>query len=930
MKTLNIVYCNIHNTICLYSRSFIFCAFLITCIIFFSGCSDSYEKPASNKTEKAPNERAVKVKEKQHDVHTPHAIPTTTWFAATCEGAFVPVNRSSTSKSHISGTIPENIRDDSSWADVDVSYTPISGNVYAGTQALRTVVHKIRNGCVQVISTTFPIQTGTWSRISCALRTAGMPVSIGIRKRGKPYTFLWKKDVYPRPEWTRFSYVIPPMPYIEDACIMFTLPQEGSLDLDDIYIASIPPPEEDTTHYLTRNRLSNSSFPAGLTAPWGAGNTGFTDSNWQPDTAVTGPTGVVAVKVNVPRAYKGKAHVALRVPFEAMAGETYTISVHAKGIHDGQNIHLRMAPPEETIYKSPFTSSHTIGTDWKRVSFSLKLPPTASGYYITSLVFADDTWIDGIQLEKGDMTPFTRTGETEISLTVPRPYGIYTNSEPIEYELTALNVTKGMSLTGCVSDVYGTVKECTFPPLRQGTIRTGKLPLSTDGLPAYGTYTLTVQALNAKKEACSRPVQLLVHRVRTPKKYDEFSPDSLFGIHILPIASQAYLARALGFKWVRLFDTEWINNAGAGPDNPFHFRNLDKGITHLHKNKFCILGILGSAPKWATHCPPHLNGWTADRFIIRNYNAWTNYCYSFAKRYKGAIDTWEIWNEPFLTGFLARGHKDGAYIHAKPEDYLPMLKTAAAAVRKANPKAKVLWNRGGEQEMTFDTNCIALGACKYVDFVTYHQYVMSFSPDVPVATKAKSIRETQPAYARDKPIWNSEGGSPHDVVNWYTAYPPKNRRTVDKTWADYLARYYLTCRANDVEKFFVYTHASFGKWTQCYTLLHSDNTMRPSSLSIANLAWHIEDKNFAQHSILPFSVSCHIYTNATETVAVIYAVGVDRPVVKKSTLLSAARDVFGNDVELPVVITGSPVYLTFSTTDVDTVVKELKKHIVIP
>gem|GEM_PF-6098837 len=349
----------------------------------------------------------------------------------TCEAAFVPVKTSPTTRAQISGTLPRGLQDDTSWADVVVHYEPLHGEVYSGTQALRVTVQKIRHGACFVASEIFPLTNAQWLSVRLAVRSgSGVPLTVGLRQRGSPYAYLWKKTVPVRPEWQQFSFVVPPAKAEPHAWLLLQFEQEGIVDLDNIEVLPVAAPQEAPGEYLTRNRLANSSFPSGLMAPWGPGNTGFSDDNWQPDTSVTGPTGVAALRVKVPQAFKGKAHVSLTVPFAGVGGKTYTMSVFAKGAHAGQSMFLRMGPPEEKLYEAPYQSMHQLGTEWRRYSFTLAPPPAGEGYYLATLVFSDDTWIDGVQVEEGEMSEFVRSGEVELSLRacavwcVLRNYGV--------------------------------------------------------------------------------------------------------------------------------------------------------------------------------------------------------------------------------------------------------------------------------------------------------------------------------------------------------------------------------------------------------------------------------------------------------------------------------------------------------------------------
>jgi len=288
--------------------------------------------------------------------------------------------------------------------------------------------------------------------------------------------------------------VVPPAKAEPRAWLLLQFEQEGVVDLDNIAVLPVAAPKEAQGEYLTRNRLANSSFPSGLMAPWGPGNTGFSDDNWQPDTSVTGPTGVAALRVKVPQAYKGKAQVSLTVPFAGVGGKSYTLSVFAKGVQNGQLLFLRMGPPEEKLHQAPYQSIHQLGTEWRRYSFTLAPPPAGDGYYLASFVFSDDTWIDGVQVEEGEMSEFVRSGEVELSLRALVPYGIYYEGAGLQAELTALDVPPDTVVSGSVSDVYGAERALGFGKLQPGALRKGEVRIDTRGLAPLGTYLVTLQA----------------------------------------------------------------------------------------------------------------------------------------------------------------------------------------------------------------------------------------------------------------------------------------------------------------------------------------------------------------------------------------------------------------------------------------------------
>jgi hypothetical protein len=127
-----------------------------------------------------------------------------------------------------------------------------------------------------------------------------------------------------------------------------------------------------------------------------------------------------------------------------------------------------------------------------------------------------------------------------------------------------------------------------------------------------------------------------------------------------------------------------------------------------------------------------------------------------AERYRGKIDSWEIWNEP----------DNVDYWQGTAEQYAELLRAGSDGVRRGNAGAKVVFG-GIAWETDFVREVFAEHeGAKYVDVVNAHAYFETWSPEgterLPdyVARLKQIVRE----YGEDEPIWlNEVGYSNHRV-----------------------------------------------------------------------------------------------------------------------------------------------------------------------
>ena len=98
--------------------------------------------------------------------------------------------------------------------------------------------------------------------------------------------------------------------------------------------------------------------------------------------------------------------------------------------------------------------------------------------------------------------------------------------------------------------------------------------------------------------------------------------------------------------------------------------------------------------------------------------AWLRYVHALARRYRGVVDHWEVWNEPNSIHFWRPGKPDAA-------QYIELVKLASAAIKAEIPGARIgggeacgaLFDNGG-----WDRRFFELGGAKEIDFWCFHAY----------------------------------------------------------------------------------------------------------------------------------------------------------------------------------------------------------------
>lgn len=132
----------------------------------------------------------------------------------------------------------------------------------------------------------------------------------------------------------------------------------------------------------------------------------------------------------------------------------------------------------------------------------------------------------------------------------------------------------------------------------------------------------------------------------------------------------------LGVEWVR-WDVDWSRVQSKNSEQ-YDWTSIDRVAATAMKYNIYTLGIITYAPEWARQA-----GCKSDyRCAPADPEAFGKFSGMAAARYKGVINTWEIWNEPNMTKFW--GLSPDVLAYGK------ILKSSYIQIKTANPKAFVL------------------------------------------------------------------------------------------------------------------------------------------------------------------------------------------------------------------------------------------------
>ncbi|MDA3962304.1 MAG: hypothetical protein PF961_16065 [Planctomycetota bacterium] len=195
-----------------------------------------------------------------------------------------------------------------------------------------------------------------------------------------------------------------------------------------------------------------------------------------------------------------------------------------------------------------------------------------------------------------------------------------------------------------------------------------------------------------------------------------------FGSHIRPVPELIEACWRLGWRWNRLHDTWPLAKWAVVERDGRESWNFDPKLFERQRaSGHALMANIDGIPAWAPRSGgtgPERSGKATHGLADMDDDTareLQRYCERLVRTGGDLFDEYEITNEPNLSGM-------------KPEHYNKILAAAAAGLRAADPKVKIV-GLGGvvAQDSSWFYECIRLGAGAHCDAVSFHGY--GFTPN---------------------------------------------------------------------------------------------------------------------------------------------------------------------------------------------------------
>ncbi len=205
-------------------------------------------------------------------------------------------------------------------------------------------------------------------------------------------------------------------------------------------------------------------------------------------------------------------------------------------------------------------------------------------------------------------------------------------------------------------------------------------------------------------------------------------------------------ARDAGIGWVRI-DFVWAYVETS--QDRFDWRLYDAIVHEARERDIEVFATLAYTPQWATS-GPYFTG------VPDSPDDWADFCSRAARRYKGQIRYWGLWNEPNLDHFWAGTRQQ--YLNT-------IVKRGAAAIHAADPGARVggpdlahLTSGDSDWYEWLRETLVQEGSS--LDFVTHHVYDADGPRDVAKKLAGSTLFGNRPAF------WGTVNPSLQEVLDY--------------------------------------------------------------------------------------------------------------------------------------------------------------------
>jgi hypothetical protein len=501
------------------------------------------------------------------------------------------------------------------------------------------------------------------------------------------------------------------------------------------------------------------------------------------------------------------------IPVEA--GAAYTLSADMRANVDGVRAALGYAAlnPEDSQWNVRRDGqSVLLTTAWRRYSMTFTAPKShlfvMAGPDLTEDMPVEVD-VDSITLTRGaGPAAFAPHAPIELGVQPANAGGAIVLGEPAALIVSAANnepSTQRITVRLQCRDYFDRpvpIKDLTMDLPPRGTV-SRTVATSTSWRGWYGVRVSAVSASGKTVAVLTPEVRLSI--VPKPK-----GPTILGMNHAFPDPFLIPLARMAGVSEYRDWSLKWEHMEPRPGE--YHWELADAQIDRVLDAGASVMGLLPPFPsaEWSSTAPESLRTSSYPGERIRQ--AWApkepvalaDFVGKAVRRYKDRIHVWEFLNEPIFTDYsLPRPQY-------KPTDYVALLRPVAAAIRDADPRARII---GGSADGPggVTREMVAEGVLDLVDILNLHIYPGARAPEGYIAEMERLQAEMR-RLGKVRPIWITE-------FSYYGAdnLPRKPFLPEGSDWAqarllnseqqcaDYTVRFCLIMLAHGCEKVFIHS-----------------------------------------------------------------------------------------------------------------------------
>lgn len=291
------------------------------------------------------------------------------------------------------------------------------------------------------------------------------------------------------------------------------------------------------------------------------------------------------------------------------------------------------------------------------------------------------------------------------------------------------------------------------------------------------------------------------------KGRDRVITSAYFGIHFhrLVLQPQEDAVRTswpqLKFGSIRLWDsvTRWADVAPK--PGQWDFDRLDIYVSEAKARGVSVLYTLGSTPRWASARPaercPYGLGCAAEPVRLAH---WEEYVRRVAQRYRGAIDAYELWNEPYFSE-LARDRTEAyGFFSGNLANMVEMAGAARRILDETSPGA-ILTTPGFVNGPDRLDMFLGAGGKAYVQAIAYHFYSQDADRFIRQVLEVREIMRRHGV--ENLPLWNTESGV--EVYPENSPLPPGvTKRLTHEEAAARMAQFLVLGAEAGLDRFYYY------------------------------------------------------------------------------------------------------------------------------